>query len=157
MNRPARMAHALAFAGSVGVNVIANLVAAAMVYIGGSLLGIFPKSPELIIGSAAAVILAGLWPGLALIFSLRGVRRKVAMGIFNVLMGLVFVLPVALNLKYRPFWFPDGFAVTIGVLAILGGLHAIIIGVRQVRRDRITRSRIRGLHWIELPRMRQLG
>lgn len=51
-------------ARSVGVNVLANLIAAAIIYLGGALFGLFPRSTEGIVVASGSLLLAAfiaLW------------------------------------------------------------------------------------------------
>jgi hypothetical protein len=60
-NRSARspMPGLMKFARDVAVNVLANLVAAAVIYLAGAATGVLPRSPKLILGSLSTVLLIG--------------------------------------------------------------------------------------------------
>jgi hypothetical protein len=83
-NRPALAK----FSRDVLINVIANLVAAAVIYLIGALVGFFPRNPALISGAIIGVLLVGGLILLSLGGDVKTRSEKLAAGIGFICLGL---------------------------------------------------------------------
>jgi hypothetical protein len=138
-----------AFVRDVGINVLANLLAASLIYLGGALVGLFPRDPKAIV-SAVALLLLGvsLSPFLASSF-LRNELREISFGVGAMLFGASMLIASFSGL--------DLGALTGSTLSGRIGIALIIVwGAWAARRDfrryrrRIADDRqIKGLHWYE--------
>jgi uncharacterized membrane protein (UPF0136 family) len=136
----------------VGINVLANLVAAAVVYLGGVAVGLFPRNSGAIAASGTAV-------GLVLVVAAALVRRSMEMGRrtlvaagLAILIGgwiTFFAMAAPKAISDIPRWLQFLY----GIPLLLIGPWLVRLGLRRGARDRRRRERINGLHWIECPRL----
>jgi hypothetical protein len=96
------------FVRDVGINVIANLIAAAIIYLGGALWGVFPRSQGAISASMALLSICGLLTVAVSLLSRDNFKlRSVAAFVGAILLSLIFFgiafYPADLNLWLRIF------------------------------------------------------
>ncbi|WP_433530461.1 hypothetical protein ACQPYA_30670 [Micromonospora sp. CA-263727] len=130
-SEPERSAAASRFARDVLVNVLANLIASAVIYLLGAAGGLLPKSPYLI-WTSVAILLMAVGVGLAVLsqFLPRGPNRRMVFGISLIPFGVAGVL--------IPF-FSENLDASNRVVIPASGVAAVVNGVIFIllaRRDR---------------------
>lgn len=138
-NRRQRIA---SFASNVFVNVLANLIAAGIIYIGGTAFGLFPRSPQAIAASITVVLAGGIGLLLLLDDVLRGEQGATAALLTIVLFGAIGITAGIADVQVYP-------AVPRWAHSV-SGTALLILGARRMRSRRQLRRRIKGLHWVEL-------
>lgn len=136
-NRRRRIA---SFASNVVVNVLANLIAAGIVYIGGSAIGVFPRSPQAVAASVTVVLVGGIGILTLLNDVLQGERSATTAVSTIVLLGATGITAGIADMEVYP-------SVPRWAHIVLG-TALLIVGVRLLRTRRRSRRRISGLHWV---------
>lgn len=117
------------FARDVLVNVIANLIAVAVLYLAGVLAGLLPKSPELI-ATAALIVLMAAFLGVAIVSRfLSGVSRQWSLAIGTVLGGAIFIGGALVNPAEDSLLVRVGMGAS-GALSFIAGCHMIYATMR---------------------------
>ena len=117
---------ATSFGRDITVNVIANLVAAAVVYLGGVSAGLLPQSPKLVAASVTTLL---SFTGIALFAvsrMLRGVKRLYTAAAMMIAIGVTFSISVFTGTNYFepiPTWLTFVFGL---VVIAFGGFCAWI-------------------------------
>lgn len=128
------------FARDVGINVLANLVAAAMVYLIGVWVGLWDSAVELTVGSIAAITAVALWVVLILLIRAEGARRRQLNAVWRSLVVVSMAVGAADSLIEA---LRDGFDSTSGifftVFAVLFVLNMLLLG-RVLHRSRTAKA-----------------
>ena len=117
------------FARDVGVNVLANLIAAAIVYLLGAAAGLLPRSPGALIPATALVAAACFW--ILMVLVKFGPERywALAYGVANYCAGVALVAGYQAFGSSRPFWL----VVVYAGGAFLMGTASVTLHVMQRR------------------------
>lgn len=136
------------FLRDVGVNVLANLVAALVIYLLGAALGLFPRSSE-----AVGVALMGL--GAAAIYLLTFVgeagndfyRRELSAAGSTIVVGaLLIIYGVTQSQGDRTTWWV---CISLGSISALVGAWGVYSILKKMKVRQNEERRLKGLHWYE--------
>ncbi|MBG0560714.1 hypothetical protein [Actinoplanes aureus] len=136
------------FLAAVGVNVLANLVAAAIIYLGGVLFGIFPREPKAIASALVIVLLAAAWGAILAtrFFGLADLQLTTSAG--TAFLGGSLVVANLAGVEIDPIW-NSPLGLVPAVVLFLGGLWFTRPAWRDRKRRLAEAHRIKGLHWYE--------
>jgi hypothetical protein len=106
------------FAGAVGVNVLANLIAAGIIYLFGQWFGFFPSRPVAIFAAVIFVVLAVQFLGLGLTIYFRREGRAVLAEAISVSISAVMVLLTLFWVRYDN---ETGWRIAFSALVLVSG------------------------------------
>lgn len=138
------------FLQDVGVNVLANILAAPVIYLLGAAIGLFPRSPEFLTFAVIWLLIAGLYTlGAAEQMMRTEFRRDMATRGSLVVLGALFIV-IALTQSdlEDPYWWT---LMVFGTLSLVPGCVGVVHLAAARRSTRVAERRITGLSWIELP------
>lgn len=134
------------FLWNVAINVLANLIAAAIVYVGGVAFGLFPRSTVAVAISSFVILVSANWATLIAMKFIKTENRTITLALGSAMGGGSLLIAGFSELV------PPGIAqwAAIGLGAVLICVDAALIwaSVDLVKRNRAPRDRIKGLHWI---------
>ena len=119
--------NAAIFSRDVGVNVLANLIAAAVIYLLAVMTGLLPNSPRVTLLAASVVLMALALVLFAFTYTLSGKRRFVASGLVLILGGIASVIVPFASIKSD--W-------SAAILPLLGWT-AILMGAFMIHHRRL--------------------
>ena len=134
------------FARNVGVNVLANLIAAGIIYAAGVATGLFPRSTEAVATAMAVVGLVALWSvGIAAEAGPNQDRRELFSASTVVVLGvLLLIYTVARGGAEKPFWW---LFMASGLFFVVFGVLGVVLIRRGMSAAKAGQRRIKGLSW----------
>ncbi|MFI7547221.1 hypothetical protein [Actinoplanes sp. NPDC049599] len=140
---------ATALLANVSVNVVANLLAVAFIYLSGAAIGLFPRDLEAIVYTLLLVALiagyAVTFAGLSQRVRIRGWLLCAVFIIFSAYFALVGLTGISANGTWQR-WVSG----TVAIICLTFSALMVRLELREHARQKQA-SRIKGLHWIELP------
>jgi hypothetical protein len=130
-----------------GVNVLANLVAAAVVYLVGVLLGLFPREPGAVAAAVVVTLGAVVWAMILINRFLAEDAKLASAAAGTVLFGVAILIATSAGRVADPEVGSEGAAA--GAVLVAGGLVLALVWWRSRRRRLAHGRRIGGLHWYE--------
>jgi hypothetical protein len=132
-------------------NIVANLAVAAIVYLAGAALGIFPKIAGAMVSAAFILVMTAFFAtAIVTGWRIRRGRGQLLVPVVVALFGIGFALTGVTQFNRAadpPAWVSIPFGIAF---AALGGCW-IWTDRRRTRANRQEKTRIKGLHWVELP------
>ncbi|MBB2941946.1 uncharacterized membrane protein YgdD (TMEM256/DUF423 family) [Actinoplanes lutulentus] len=129
-------------------NVVANLVAAAVIYLGGVMIGLFPREPKAVASAVTAVLLAAAYGAMLATRLLRQESRRSARAVGLVFFSGSLVIANIGGVETDPF-INSPLGLAWASILLLGGITLAILRLRHRKRVLADGRKINGLSWYE--------